>query len=116
MNQTVLVCGGRHYNDYRKLSAVLGEAHAANPIEYLVHGCSSGADTMAEAWAHENHVLVERYPALWEEHGRKAGPIRNQLMLDDGKPNLVIAFPGGAGTADIVRRARLAAIPVVTVT
>jgi len=51
--------------------------------------------------------------ANWAELGRKAGPIRNQQMLDEGKPNLVVAFPGGRGTADIVRRARAAGIEVV---
>ena len=38
-------------------------------------------------------------------NGYRAGPIRNQEMLDKGKPDLVIAFPGGKGTADMVGRA-----------
>lgn len=115
MNQTVLVCGGRDYNDRGRLFSVLDRAHGANLIECLVHGCARGADSMAETWARERGVPVERYPALWEDHGRRAGPIRNQLMLDDSKPDLVIAFPGGAGTADMVRRANAAGVPVVTV-
>ena len=44
--------------------------------------------------------------------GRSAGPIRNQAMLDEGRPDLVVAFPGHHGTADIVRRARAAGIKV----
>jgi hypothetical protein len=115
MKQTVLVCGGRDYHDRDRIFFVLDLTHAANPIGYLIHGCASGADKMAETWAIQNRVPVERYPALWEEHGRRAGPIRNQLMLDDGKPDLVIAFPGGAGTADMVRRANVAGVPIVTI-
>ena len=45
---------------------------------------------------------------LWAPAGRigkKAGPLRNQRMLDEGKPDLVVAFPGGGGTKDTVRRA-----------
>src|SRR5262249_16770583 len=41
----------------------------------------------------------------WDELGKKAGPLRNQRMLDEGKPDLVVAFPGGGGTKDMVRRA-----------
>lgn len=45
-------------------------------------------------------------------NGKAAGPIRNQRMLDEGKPDLVVAFPGGRGTADMVRRAKAAGVPV----
>jgi len=38
----------------------------------------------------------------WDELGKKAGPLRNQRMLDEGKPDLVVAFPGGGGTKDMV--------------
>jgi acyl-CoA synthetase (NDP forming) len=55
---------------------------------------------------------VTSFPANWKKHGKSAGPIRNQLMLDVGKPDLVIAFPGGSGTADMIRRARKAGVPV----
>jgi hypothetical protein len=43
----------------------------------------------------------------------KAGPIRKQQMLDEGKPDLVVAFPGGRGTAHMVRIARAAGIEVI---
>jgi hypothetical protein len=52
------------------------------------------------------------YKAEWDKHGRAAGPIRNQQMLDDGKPDLVLAFAGGRGTDDMCRRAREAGIEV----
>ena len=55
------------------------------------------------------------YMADWDGLGRKAGPIRNQRMLDDGKPDLGIAFPGGRGTADMVRRAREAGVETIQV-
>jgi hypothetical protein len=48
--------------------------------------------------------------ADWEKLGRSAGPIRNQAMLDEGRPDLVVAFPGHHGTADMVRRARAAGV------
>jgi len=53
--------------------------------------------------------------AKWSKHGRAAGPIRNQEMIDECKPDLVVAFPGGRGTADMVRRAKAAGIRVIEV-
>lgn len=54
---------------------------------------------------------VERYPADWERYGKRAGPIRNRKMLDQG-PDLVVAFGGDKGTADCVREARRRGIAV----
>lgn len=51
----------------------------------------------------------------WKDHGKAAGPIRNQLMLDDFKPDLVVAFPGGKGTADMVKKAQDAGVTVILV-
>jgi hypothetical protein len=48
----------------------------------------------------------------WKRHGPAAGPMRNQRMLDWG-PDLVVAFAGGKGTADMVRRARAAGVDVI---
>jgi hypothetical protein len=70
---------------------------------------------MAGEWADVFGVPFRIFPANWKKHGRAAGPMRNQQMLDEGKPDLVIAFPGGSGTADMVRRAKAAGVPVETV-
>ncbi len=52
-------------------------------------------------------------PAEWSKYGRRAGPIRNKQMLDVGKPHLVVAFPGGAGTANMVKQAKAAGVPII---
>lgn len=52
------------------------------------------------------------FKADWSKDGRKAGPVRNSVMLSVGKPDLVIAFPGGRGTADMVRKAKAKGVPV----
>jgi hypothetical protein len=67
---------------------------------------------LAGECAKQAGLSIEVYPADWKKHGRSAGPIRNQHMLDVGKPNLVIAFPGGRGTADMMKRAEKAGIEV----
>jgi hypothetical protein len=116
MEQRVLVCGGRDYSDRRYVYEVLDAAHAANPIIMLIAGGANGADALAVDWARMTQVPQLVYPADWEKHGRKAGPLRNQQMLDEGKPHMVIAFPGGRGTADMVKRADAAGVPVVRIT
>lgn len=113
MQQRVLVCGGRDYSDRRHVYEVLDLAHAANPIIWLIAGGSNGADALAIDWARKEQVKFQVFNADWETLGRKAGPIRNQEMLDEGKPHLVIAFPGGRGTADMIKRADAAKVPVV---
>lgn len=115
MQQKVLVCGGRDYWDRERLFSILDVAHSANPIVLLIHGGASGADDLAGQWAKLTGIPQKPYPADWKIEGKSAGPKRNQRMLDDGKPHMVIAFPGGAGTADMIRRAKKAKVPVVTV-
>lgn len=110
----VLVCGGRDYAGYSHVWGVLETIHARTPIDTLIEGGATGADHWARKWAKCHHgVEIETHPADWQAHGRAAGPLRNQRMLDVGNPNLVIAFPGGRGTADMVRRAKRAGVKLV---
>jgi hypothetical protein len=109
----VLVCGGRDYSDRALLRGALGVWHRRHPITRIIHGGAPGADTMAGEWALENDIRCDVYPADWERYGRRAGPLRNKRMLREAKPDLVMAFPGGRGTLDMVRRAGLAGVRVV---
>jgi hypothetical protein len=61
-------------------------------------------------------LKVERYRADWAKHGRAAGPIRNKQMLEEGKPDLVVAFPGGQGTANMMSQVREAGVRVMAIT
>jgi hypothetical protein len=92
-------------------------ARYADRAELVIAGGARGADTLAvqEARARKPPIPVRVYPADWRRHGKAAGPIRNQQMLDEGAPDLVLAFPGGGGTADMVRRARRAGLEVVRI-
>jgi predicted Rossmann-fold nucleotide-binding protein len=112
----VLVCGGRDYANRALLFRALNVAHAVKPIDLLIHGGARGADALGAAWALANGIEAQCFPADWKADGRAAGPIRNRRMLVEGKPDLVIAFPGGRGTADMKRQARNAGVTVVTVT
>lgn len=113
--RTVLVCGGRDYADFGRVFDVLTALHRETPIACLIEGGAHGADDWGACWADMNAVRLLKFKAQWDVHGRAAGPIRNQRMIDEGKPDLVVAFPGGRGTADMVRRARTAGIEVIEV-
>jgi len=104
----LLVCGGREFTDSDTLDAFLDAIHLGNrgPVELVIHGAARGADTMAGQWAQRRGIACIAYKADWKHEGRAAGPIRNKRMLDEGSPDLVVAFPGGRGTANMVGQAR----------
>ena len=117
----VLVCGGRDYSNANAVFSALDEIEKTKgQIRFLIHGSASGADELAAKWMKEkikadpNRSMVA-CPADWASHGRAAGPIRNQWMLDQWKPQVVVAFPSGRGTADMVSRARLSNVPVIEI-
>lgn len=120
----LLVCGGRDFADADWLAEVLAELHWRETITLLIHGASRGADMLADAWGRDNKILIRPFPAKWDDlshpdaviktrrdgtkYDAKAGHRRNQQMLDEGRPHLVVAFPGGTGTDDMMRRANAA--------
>lgn len=118
----ILVCGGRDFTDHvtfnRGMFKVVCEL---TPITVgpkiwdriaIIHGAARGADTLAGLFAKMFGCHNEPYPANWDTWGPRAGPMRNQQMLDTGI-DLVVAFPSGAGTADMVRRAKKAGVRVI---
>ena len=114
MNPRILITGGRDYADQAMLFGVLDMQSEKSGISCIIQGGAKGADELARMWCYSRRCEMENYPAKWREHGRAAGPIRNQQMLNEGKPDMVFAFPGGKGTADMMCRARAAGIPVYT--
>jgi hypothetical protein len=113
--KTVLVCGGRGYADAATVGSVLDDLNEVYGIKIVVHGAAPGADTLAKIWADTRRVAHWAFPADWKAHGKAAGPIRNKQMLDEAKPDLVVAFPGGRGTADMRSQAKTAGVEVLEI-
>lgn len=111
----VLVCGGREYTNAALLAQTLEASRRDRGIAVLIAGGAPGADSLAADWAVAQGIPCDVYMADWEGLGRKAGPIRNQRMLDEGKPDLVVAFPGGRGTADMVRPAKAIGLELLAI-
>lgn len=108
----VLVCGGRDYTNKRHVDRTLDDLHAVYGIAKIVHGAYRGADRLAKQWAISRNIPEQGYPAAWGIYGPAAGPLRNAYMLEAEHPDLVVEFPGGDGTADMVEKATAAGITV----
>jgi hypothetical protein len=78
----------------------------------VIHGGARGVDSMAGAAAAQLKIPIRVFPADWKKNGKAAGPIRNQQMLDEGKPDLVLAFWDGKsrGTEHMIGLAKKAGI------
>lgn len=111
----VLVCGGRDYSDPSFIFRHLFGQHARSPITAIIEGGAPGVDKFARMWAEGRGIEVMTWRADWKTHGRAAGPIRNAEMLKFGKPDLVIAFPGGKGTENMKMQARRAGVEVIEI-
>lgn len=81
----------------------------------IISGMATGVDSVAVDWAISNWCKWHEFPAEWDKYGKKAGYIRNKQMLEEGKPDLVIAFPGGRGTQMMVDLARKANVEVIVI-
>jgi hypothetical protein len=116
----VLVCGDRHWRNREKIYRYLDKLREKTEAPLtIIEGCAQGADRMAGEWAADHRLNCMQFPAQWDRYGRAAGPIRNQQMLDEGKPELVVAFhpdlTQSKGTLDMVVRSRKANIRTVVV-
>jgi hypothetical protein len=124
----ILVCGGRDFSDYNALARHLDAANRryrilmggepvtdrAEPLTHIVHGGAQGADRMAGLWARRAGIQEVRCDANWDYYSNGAGPKRNKAMLALlTRPDYVMAFPGGDGTADMIEQALRAGFTVV---
>lgn len=107
----IIACGGRDYADEGRVAEVLSEYQQIGEL-LIAQGCAPGADRLVQRWCSFHRIPCAGFLANWKVHGKAAGPKRNAVMLATVEPDLVIAFPGGAGTADMVRRAREAGVEV----
>lgn len=110
----VLICGGANYNRVHVIRHNLDRLHAEHKFTCVITGGAPGADTHANEWAISRGIQDIVVPAQWDRFGLRAGPIRNSEMLKLS-PDLVVAFPGAKGTADMTRKARAAGVTVIEI-
>lgn len=121
MTKRILVCGSRDWNeDDMIMEQVLsGLVDTYGPDITIIEGAAKGADHAAAVLAEQIGLNVEEYPADWSM-GKRAGYVRNKQMLDEGKPDLVLAFVNkpladSRGTAMMVDIANAADVPTYVI-
>ena len=103
----VIVAGGRNYSDYKTVKAKLDDFRSTlKPGREIniISGGATGADSLGERYAKENNLDIRRFSADWNQHGKAAGPIRNEQMAAEG--DVLISFPGGTGTKNMIKNMR----------
>lgn len=108
----VLVCGGRDYQDARAVDAALSALEAWLGPFVLICGDARGADSLAADWSLQRGRPTIKMPAAWKALSRRAGHVRNGWMLEHTGPTYAVAFPGGAGTQDMIAQAEAAGLTV----
>jgi hypothetical protein len=118
----VLVCGGRTFgidsdggitNEADKLFDALEDLRECYGDDLvIIEGGARGADTIASVWATHQRVKHICFKADWQRHGSAAGRLRNTQMIEQGKPDLVLAAPGGPGTRNMMQQAKQYGIEV----
>ena len=110
-----IICGGRDITDKQFVFSSIENIDKTYHLTTIITGGAKGADFWAHMWATHNRRDVHVYEADWENEDRAAGMIRNKRMLADSRPDLVIAFPGGRNTDNMVKISKKAGIPVIEV-
>lgn len=108
-----LVCGGRTYRNREQAFSYLDQLHAKYKFTEIIAGAAVGADALAVEWAIARNIPYREFPADWDKHGDRAGRKRNIEMLTE-KPDLIVAFPGGAGTRHMITSGWQAGVPVIS--
>ena len=102
----ILICGDRNYKDWLRIQDYL---NTISRTTIIIHGGARGADSLAGNLATSLKMKVIKFPAEWDKYGKAAGVLRNQQMLDEGHPDLVVYFhkdiENSKGTKDMVTRA-----------
>jgi len=112
----VLACGSRTFEDQAKVWKALDDLlNLSLTGVTIIHGAARGADSLAAEWAGSRRCPVEAFPADWKKYGKRAGYVRNRQMLDEGNPDLVLAFVDkplheSRGTKMMVDIARMAGV------
>jgi len=105
-----IIAGGRDYQFTPEDIEWLDRYHKTYPLTEVVCGGASGADECGKQWAKSRGIPVKMFPADWAQHGKAAGPLRNQQMAEYAEA--LFAFPGERETADMIRRAKAAGLSI----
>lgn len=109
----LLVCGGRDFDDRRRLEATLDKlCWKVRRLAVILGDCPTGADRLALSWATSHWHTVFMFMADWDKFGKAAGPRRNAEMAAAADRGVAFFDGSSPGTADMIRRMKALGKPV----
>ena len=109
----LLITGDREWKD---LSLIQETLKFYPDTTTIIQGGCKGADDLSRIAARRLGIKPITYMADWNTQGLAGGILRNQQMLDEGKPDLVLAFHddivNSKGTRDMIIRANISVVEV----
>ena len=111
----LIVAGGRDFTDAKMLDKAildLAEGEYADKAISIVSGMARGADMLGYMFAVKNNVVVYAMPADWEQHGKRAGMIRNKEMGEFADALLAFWDSESKGTKQMIDYMRKLGKPV----
>jgi hypothetical protein len=111
----VLICGGRDFTNMKAMNREMTKIRDwYGGISCVIQGGARGADYLGKLWAEREGIPVIEMQANWNRYGKRAGHLRNGWMIEHGKPDVVVAFPGGRGTENMLAQAAAAELLIWT--
>lgn len=100
-----IIAGSRTFNKIEYLVETLSDFKEWTITE-VVSGCAKGVDTFGEIWAEGNNLPVKKFPANWNEYGKRAGPIRNEEMAKYANACIIFWDGNSKGTKNMIENAK----------
>ena len=109
----IAVIGSRGFSDYsffaEKLEHLLQNL---SDYSFVSGGCKTGGDALIKRYCQEHNLkLVEHLPD-WDLYGKKAGFLRNQLIIDDCTHLIAYWDKVSKGTLSSIKMAEKKNIPI----
>ena len=103
----LIIAGSRRLTIAAPIKAFLTSTVAMfeEPVTEVVSGGARGVDSIGEEWARENGIPVKRFPAEWNKHGKRAGPLRNVEMAKYADALIAVWDGESPGTKHMIAEA-----------
>lgn len=108
-----IIAGSRDFDDYELLKRTV--TSLGWNITQVVSGTARGADKLGEQWAHESGTDLIQFPADWDRYGKRAGPIRNEIMAENADACIIFWDGKSRGTANMISLAKKFKLQLVVI-
>jgi len=106
----VIIAGSRTISDFFVVKTAIEKS--GFEITEVVSGNAAGVDRLGERWAVQNNILITKFPADWNKHGKAAGFIRNREMAEYADALIAVWNGESAGTKDMIDQMKQRGKPI----